>query len=107
MIVGYTVSSAVLIVATLARAGRVAPEIDYRGVLWFAAVGICNGLAVLTMYAALGRGAVGIVSPLVASLPSGNPPIEPDFSQGGACCPAALAAGVAGAVGGVVLLIVA
>jgi drug/metabolite transporter (DMT)-like permease len=32
-------------------------------------VGVCNGLAVLLMYAALARGPVAIVSPLVATYP--------------------------------------
>ena len=81
VVVGYTVSSAVLIFSALARAGGTIPEIDHRGALWFAAVGLCNGLSVLAMYAALEYGPVTIVSPLIA--------------------------GVTGAVGGVVLLLLA
>lgn len=69
VVVGYTVSSAVLIVAALIRNFGLARSIDHRGALWFAAVGVCNGLAVLAMYSALGRGPVAVVSPVVASYP--------------------------------------
>jgi drug/metabolite transporter (DMT)-like permease len=69
VVIGYTVSSAVLILAAL-MPGR-APEhgFDRRGALWFAAVGLCNGSAVLAMYAALGRGPVTLVSPLISTYP--------------------------------------
>jgi drug/metabolite transporter (DMT)-like permease len=40
-----------------------------RGLLWFAAVGWCNGLAALLMYVALAKGSVALVSPLVATYP--------------------------------------
>jgi drug/metabolite transporter (DMT)-like permease len=69
VVVSYTVASAVLIVSALARAGGTIPEIDRRGALWFAAVGLCNGLAVLAMYAALEAGPVAIISPLIAVYP--------------------------------------
>jgi uncharacterized membrane protein len=69
VVIGYTVSSAVLIGAAVARNRGSACHFSRRGALWFAAVGICNGLAVLSMYAALGRGAVALVSPLIASYP--------------------------------------
>jgi drug/metabolite transporter (DMT)-like permease len=36
-------------------------------VLWFAAVGLCNGLSVLAMYGALEYGPVAVISPLIAS----------------------------------------
>jgi drug/metabolite transporter (DMT)-like permease len=39
------------------------------GLLWFVAVGLCNATAVLLLYAALARGAVTLVSPLVATYP--------------------------------------
>jgi len=69
VVVSYTVSSAVLIVSALARAGATVPEIDHRGALWFAAVGLCNGLSVLAMYGALEYGPVAIISPFIASYP--------------------------------------
>jgi drug/metabolite transporter (DMT)-like permease len=69
VVVSYTVSSAVLIFSALARAGGTIPDIDYRGALWFAAVGLCNGLSVLAMYAALKYGPVTVISPLIAGYP--------------------------------------
>src|SRR5262249_23647729 len=68
-VISYTISSAVLIVAAVIRAGGTVPAIDYRGALWFAAIGLCNGLAVLSMYGALASGPVTIVSPLIAGYP--------------------------------------
>jgi drug/metabolite transporter (DMT)-like permease len=66
---GYTVSSAVLILAALVWSRAPGQRLDNRGALWFAAVGLCNGSAVLSMYAALGRGPVALVSPLIATYP--------------------------------------
>ena len=67
VVVSYTVSSAVLILSALGRAGGSIPIIDHPGVLWFAAVGLCNGLSVLAIYGALEYGPVAIISPLIAS----------------------------------------
>jgi drug/metabolite transporter (DMT)-like permease len=69
VVVSYTVSSAVLIFSAFARAGGTIPDIDPRGALWFAAVGLCDGLAVLAMYAALEYGPVAIIPPLIAGYP--------------------------------------
>lgn len=69
VVIGYTISSVVLVLFAVLYNRGVPRHLDRRGVLWFAAVGICNGLAVLLMYAALGRGPVALVSPLVASYP--------------------------------------
>jgi drug/metabolite transporter (DMT)-like permease len=68
-LVGYLVSSAVVIVAGRMRTGRWRPAVTARGAQWFVGVGLCNGLAVLLMYAALARGPVTLVSPLVATYP--------------------------------------
>jgi drug/metabolite transporter (DMT)-like permease len=105
VVVSYTVSSAVLIFSALARAGGRIPDIDHRGALWFAAVGLCNGLAVLAMYAALEYGPVAIISPLIAGYPLvtlllsraflGKEDVDPQ-----------LIAGVTSVVCGVVLLLV-
>lgn len=69
VVISYTVSSAVLIAAALVPRRRREQGFDRRGMLWFAAVGLCNGSAVLSMYAALGNGPVTLVSPLVATYP--------------------------------------
>ncbi len=68
-LVGYLVSAAVVVAALRLRTGRWRPATNARGLAWFAGVGLCNGLAVLLMYAALARGPVAIVSPLVATYP--------------------------------------
>jgi drug/metabolite transporter (DMT)-like permease len=69
VLVGYLVSSAVVLTALRWRTGRWRAQANARGLAWFAGVGLCNGLAVLLMYAALARGPVTIVSPLVATYP--------------------------------------
>ena len=69
VLIGYLMSALVAVVALRLRSGRWRPPATRRGALWFAGVGVCNGLAVLLMYAALARGPVTIVSPLVATYP--------------------------------------
>jgi drug/metabolite transporter (DMT)-like permease len=107
VVISYTVSSAVLLLSAFARAGGTIPHIDPRGAVWFAGVGLCNGLAVLAMYAALEYGPIAIVSPLVAAYPLVTLLLSRAFlgkeHHGGP----RLIAGVAGAVCGVVLLLVA
>jgi drug/metabolite transporter (DMT)-like permease len=106
VVVSYTVSSAVLILSALARAGATIPEIDHRGALWFAAVGLCNGLSVLAMYAALEYGPVTIISPVIAGYPLLTLLLSRAFLEKEDVGPQ-LIAGVTGAVCGVVLLLVA
>lgn len=105
VVIGYTVSSAVLILAALLP-GR-APErgFDRRGALWFAAVGLCNGCAVLSMYAALGRAPVALVSPLIATYPLVTLLLSVRFLNRERVN-MRLAAAVAIIVGGVVLLLI-
>jgi drug/metabolite transporter (DMT)-like permease len=68
VLVGYTVSCIAIIAANRALPRR--PGTFARsGVLWFVAVGICNGAGMLAMYAALARGQVSVVSPLAATYP--------------------------------------
>ena len=106
VVVSYTVSSAVLIVAAVIRSGGTVPTIDYRGALWFAAVGLCNGLAVLSMYGALASGAVTIVSPLIAGYPLVTLLLSRALLAKEEVGPQ-LIAGVTGVVSGVVLLLIA
>jgi len=75
-LVGYTVSCAMIFAGnrafvsrTSAPVPRARAPLDRRGIFWFIAVGICNGLGVLAMYAALNGGRVSVVSPLVATYP--------------------------------------
>jgi drug/metabolite transporter (DMT)-like permease len=106
VVVSYTVSAAVLIASALVRAGGTVPDIDWRGALWFAAVGLCNGLSVLAMYAALEYGPVAVVSPLIAGYPLVTLLLSRAF-LGREDVGLRLIAGVAGTVCGVVLLLVA
>ena len=106
VVVGYTVSSAVLIASALVRSGGTIPNIDHRGALWFAVVGLCNGLAVLAMYTALKYGPVVLVSPIIAGYPLVTLLLSRAFLAK-QDVGLQLIAGVTGAVGGVVLLLVA
>lgn len=67
--VGYLVSAVVVLGLATLRGGLPSPRADRAGMRWFAAVGLCNGAAVVVMYAALARGPVALVAPLVASYP--------------------------------------
>ena len=106
VVVSYTVSSAVLILSALGRAGASIPIIDHRGVFWFAAVGLCNGLSVLAMYGALEYGPVAVISPLIASCPLVTLLLSRAFLRKEHLSPQ-LIVGVRVTVCGVVLLLVA
>lgn len=67
-LVGYTVSSAAVWATALAGRGKPTPY-NRKGMAWFAATGLLNGTAVLTLYCALNRGPVYLVSPIVATYP--------------------------------------
>jgi drug/metabolite transporter (DMT)-like permease len=66
---GYIVSSAVVLTAARLVTGTFMASAPISSRLWFALVGVCNGVAVLLMYAALANGPVALVSPLVATYP--------------------------------------
>jgi drug/metabolite transporter (DMT)-like permease len=68
-LVSYAVSSAIVITAAKLGSGRWIAKSPLRGLAWFIGVGVCNGLAVLLLYAALAQGSVTLVSPLVATYP--------------------------------------
>jgi uncharacterized membrane protein len=102
--VGYIVSAAVVLAARMARRG--APERpDMRGILWFIAVGMANGGAVLAVYAALARGPVAVVAPLVAIYPLAVLFLERALLRRAAGAAPAAIAGTASIVAGVVLLL--
>ena len=90
----------------LGRAGSRIPIIDHRGVLWFGAVGLCDGLAVLAMYGALEYGPVAITSALIASYPLVTLLLSRAFLRKEDLRPR-LIAGVTATVCGVILLFVA
>jgi drug/metabolite transporter (DMT)-like permease len=68
-LIGYTVSCATIFAASRTLVPAHAAPLNRRGVLWFMSVGACNGAGILAMYAALARGQVSVVSPLVATYP--------------------------------------
>jgi drug/metabolite transporter (DMT)-like permease len=68
-LIGYTVSAAAVTAGARWKLGTLRPGWNRPGVLWFALVGLCNGAAVLAMYAALNRGPVTLVAPTVATYP--------------------------------------
>jgi len=80
--------------------------IDHRGALWFAVVGLCNGLSVLAMYGALEYGPVAVISPLIASYPLVTLLLSRAFLGKENLRPQ-LIAGVGATACGVVLLLVA
>ncbi len=65
--VGYAMSA--IIVALQCAIAPAGLPFNRRGIPWFVGVGLCNGGAVLALYAALARGPVTLVSPLVATYP--------------------------------------
>jgi drug/metabolite transporter (DMT)-like permease len=69
VLIGYSVSAAVVWGAPLIVPQRRAFAANRQGVAWFAATGVLNGGAVLSMYYALSTGPVYIVSPIVATYP--------------------------------------
>ena len=105
VVIGYTVSSMVLILAALVPSRALEQTFDRRGALWFAAVGLCNGVAVLSMYAALGRGPVTLISPLIATYPLVTLLLSFRFLKRERI-EAPLVAAVASTVGGVILLLI-
>jgi drug/metabolite transporter (DMT)-like permease len=69
VLVGYTVSCATVFALNRVIVSGIKTGLNRRGVVWFIAVGFCNGAGMLAMYAALARGQVSVVSPLVATYP--------------------------------------
>ncbi|GHD57208.1 hypothetical protein GCM10017083_38370 [Thalassobaculum fulvum] len=102
--VGYLVSAVVVVGFAAARGGLPSLRGDRTGVLWFAAVGLCNGAAVVTMYAALARGPVALVAPLVATYPLATLALGAVLLRGVRIGPR-IAVGVAVTVAGVALLL--
>lgn len=68
-LIGYLISTLMVLSVGASREGRAISPFRTKGWRWFAPVGLLNGLAVLTMYAALARGPVAVVAPLVACYP--------------------------------------
>jgi drug/metabolite transporter (DMT)-like permease len=65
-LVGYSVSSCIILTLRAIRGGS---RTRWRDRGMFMLVGVCNAASVVLMYAALARGSVGLVAPLIASYP--------------------------------------
>jgi len=104
-LISYLVSLGVIAIAVAAGGGRPL-AMPRAGRLWFAATGLCNGLAVLTLYAALSHGDVIVVSPLVASYPFVTLVLSAVLIRAAHLNPS-IVAGVALTVTGVVLMLLA
>jgi drug/metabolite transporter (DMT)-like permease len=68
-VIGYTGSATIVIGSALCERPTLSRPRSHSGYLWFILVGVSNGCATLAMYAALSRGTVTLVSPLVATYP--------------------------------------
>ncbi|MGP0092039.1 MAG: DMT family transporter [Xanthobacteraceae bacterium] len=104
VLIGYLTSS--LVVTGVAAAGKGQSPNANQGVgrLWFGCVGACNGLGVLALYAALARGPVLVVSPLVATYPLVTLAFSAILLRSGRLT-IALVLGVASTVAGAMLLL--
>jgi len=102
--IGYIVSAIVVLVAR--QLMRDEPKRhDFRGVSWFAAVGACNGGAVMAMYYALALGPVTLVAPLVATYPLAALVLERVLLGEKANAGLAAVVGIVAIVGGAILLV--
>ncbi len=66
--ISYVVSAA-MVVAARTGIRRKGTGYNRRGIAWFVAIGLTNGLALLSLYAALSGGQVAAVAPVVATFP--------------------------------------
>jgi drug/metabolite transporter (DMT)-like permease len=69
VLLGYTASTLVVAIVGLAQHHHARINLSPKGVLWFACVGVSNGLAMLALYAALMHGPVVLIAPLAATYP--------------------------------------
>lgn len=104
VLVGYTVSAAVILGSARLRGVPMPAPRNRPGPTWFALVGLGNASAVLLMYAALALGPVALVSPLVAIYPLVTLALSP-LLLGRVEIGRRIVIGVAATVGGVILLL--
>jgi drug/metabolite transporter (DMT)-like permease len=68
-LIGYVTSSLVLLAVQRIRKGSFIVDAPWRGRLWFSITGVCNGLSVLSLFAAVRHGPITLVAPLAAIYP--------------------------------------
>ena len=66
---GYIFSSLTVMTVEKIRNGSVIAKAPRAGRLWFMGIGLCNGVATMLLYAAIGSGPVSLVAPLIATYP--------------------------------------
>jgi drug/metabolite transporter (DMT)-like permease len=67
--IGYVMSSLVVLAVQRVRQGSFVAQAPASGLMWFAVTGISNGLATLSMFAAVRHGPITLVAPIVAIFP--------------------------------------
>jgi drug/metabolite transporter (DMT)-like permease len=68
-LIGYVMSSLVVLAVQRIRKGSFLVQAPVSGWLWFVVTGVSNGLATLSMFAAVRHGPITLVSPIVATFP--------------------------------------
>jgi uncharacterized membrane protein len=68
-LIGYFMSSLVVLAVQRVRKGSFLAKAPASGWMWFAITGISNGLATLSMFAAVRHGPITLVAPIVAVYP--------------------------------------
>lgn len=101
---GYIFSTITVLTVERIRNGRFIAQGPNSGRLWFAVTGIVNGIGTLLLYAAVGAGPITLVAPLIATYPLMTVGLSAIVLTNVRLTPR-LAAGVALAVGGVILVL--
>ena len=68
-LIGYLISSLVVLTVQLVRKGSLVVEGSRSGRLWFMITGISNGISALSLFAAVRHGPITLVAPLAAIYP--------------------------------------
>jgi drug/metabolite transporter (DMT)-like permease len=68
-VIGYMMSASTILVAGAVHKDAATPALRSRGWAWFVLIGWINGASQFAIYAALARGPVAVVAPLVACYP--------------------------------------
>lgn len=102
VVIAYAVSSLVLLVVRFAVVRPAEPV--GKAAVWYVAVGIANGLGVLTLFTALSLGPVTLVAPIVACYPLATIVLDRLIHRSGALTRASMA-GIAVSVAGIALIL--
>ena len=103
-LVGYIFSSLTVLTVERIRNGSFIVKAPLTGRLWFMVTGLCNGAGTLLLYAAVGAGPITLVAPIIAAYPLVTVGLSA-LVLTNVTITARLVAGVALAVGGVILVL--